>query len=149
MNSIASLIAVLFLLSLASCASLEEAHRQQVCNEHGGYQQGMNAARGDQPMDLSFARLCDPTSSAIALEAYKKGYTEGLASKTDRSPKINVNIGHGIKDSQKNFHCEVRAFTDTYSAWGSTRLEAEVSAKDQCKVKHHEMHCDSVSCKGA
>jgi hypothetical protein len=112
----------------------------------------MSDAREGKPMNaMSLTQVCDPPTTEAAMRGYRNGYKDGLASKREEVPEtqINVNIGGGGDggSSSKKYLCEVKAFTETFSAWGSSELEASEKAKKKCAKRYHEMHCDEVKCK--
>jgi hypothetical protein len=109
----------------------------------------MNDARAGHSMNTSFAQTCEAQSRGVAIAGYRAGYNAGLASTQSSQPStlINVNIGGGSQEPRKRFYCEIQAFTKTFSAWGSTQLEAEVAAKQQCTQNYNVMHCNEISCR--
>lgn len=141
------ILGMVCVLNLAGCAGMQQAYRDQICHAEGGYERGMNDARTGEPMNQSFANACEGAGREAALKGYREGYTAGLASVQAEKPKtqINVNIG-GSPGNSKKFYCEVRAFTQKFSAWGATELEAKVEAQKRCMERYHEMHCGDVSC---
>ena len=125
---------------------MQQAYQEQVCNENGGYEQGMNDANTGKPMDQSFARGCEGVTRDTAQLCYRKGYNAGLAHIQAQKPSTEINVNFG-NSSTKNFYCEVHAFTKTFSAWGGTELEARVKAKNNCTEHYNEMHCNEIECK--
>lgn len=68
---------------------------------------------------------------------------------------VNVNVQIGAPAQARRvgggggfYACSVSAFTDTYSATGSTRAEAKYRAQKECTENHHSMHCQDVKCDG-
>lgn len=145
------LILTLLMFGITSCASMRMAYQNEVCNENGGYQRGMNDARAGNAMDQSFADGCEGESLEVARTGYRKGFNAGLASLKAEQPDtvINVNIDPEGSSSQKRVYCEVKAFTDVFSAWGATELEAKISSQKKCEARHDPMHCDVVTCRQA
>ncbi len=140
------IILALAFTSIAGCASIQKAYEEQVCNTNGGFQQGMNDARDGKPMDSSFGSGCENGREA-ALQGYREGYQSGLAHlQSQRPTEINVNFGGAPR---KKYFCEIHAFTQTYSAWGATELEAREEAKKQCTKHYNPMHCEDFTCKSS
>ena len=50
-------IGILFVAMLSACSSMMENYKARVCNEEGGYEQGMNAAKSGKPMNQEFASI--------------------------------------------------------------------------------------------
>ena len=135
-------VAILF---LSACATLEKDYQNKVCNETGGYERGVNDARQGLLMNQSFAQSCEPSIIVAVQAGYKKGYQDGIAMVQADKPatQINGNIGG---DNSKAYHCEAKAFSETFSAWGSSELEARLAATEKCTQKFHKMHCDRIEC---
>lgn len=55
---------------------------------------------------------------------------------------------HKDKDREDNWRCTVRAFTDEFEAFGSSKTEATYKVKKKCEAKNNEMHCKSIECEG-
>jgi hypothetical protein len=148
-KSLATLSSSFLLFLTLGCAGMQQAYQDQICTDSGGYERGMNDSRAEKPMDQSFAQACDASRRDTALLGYRRGYGEGLASLQAGKPAtlINVNLGTGTDGSQKKYYCEVKAFTKTFSAWGSSELEARVGAKKSCTQEYNEMHCEEAECK--
>jgi hypothetical protein len=148
MKFICLVYSVVALIGLTGCAGMQQAYQEQVCNDNGGYSQGMNDARQNKPMDQFFGQSCDAGSRDAAKNGYRRGYQEGLASVQTETPStlINVNIG-GSASTNKRFYCEAHAFTKTFSAWGQTELEGRVNAKNKCMESYNEMHCEDIVCR--
>lgn len=99
------------------------------------------------------------------MSAYRKGYESGVAStkepvsdseRGNHGTIINVGIGNGVRlgtgrgsmtrSNPKAWFCEIKIFGQTYSAFGSTQLEAKQAAKLKCSTETNEMHCEDISC---
>ncbi|HLE00549.1 MAG TPA: hypothetical protein VJB59_09830 [Bdellovibrionota bacterium] len=126
-----------------------ESYREQMCNEEAGYQQGMNDARDDKPMNMEFAGSCDSADQNKILHAYRTGYDSGLSSVSRQKPAsiININLGTTPGPEQRSYYCEVEAFASKFSAFGPTKLEATQNVQAQCTARYNEMHCSDVKCR--
>src|SRR4051812_39048773 len=96
---------LLLLFSFNSFASLEDAVREQVCNENGGFAQGMNDAREGKPMNQGFTRICDDKLRDQIQKSYREGFVAGI--KKEDTPKTQINVNLASNASGKKVYCEV------------------------------------------
>lgn len=146
---------ILASLTLASCAGLEQAHRDQVCHRDFGYEQGVNDGRSGKPMNSSFAGACDPQTRQEVSQAYREGYESSRrGNNLDDDGGFRMR-GGGFdirlpgKPNHKKWVCEVEASGHTYSGFGASRGEAAQSARDKCETDNHAMHCSKIECEKA
>jgi hypothetical protein len=134
------------LLAFASCAGMQQAYQEQVCNTNGGYERGMNDARAHKPMDTYFAGSCEGPTRDAAQAGYRDGYNAGLAANQGEQPATQIIVNTGERD-RRRFFCEVHAFTKTYAGWGSSEMEARAEATRHCTSEYNEMHCREAECR--
>lgn len=140
-------------LTLASCAGMEEAYRQQTCRREVGFEKGTNDGQAGKPMDSSFANGCDSSSRREVMQGYREGYEAArnqasLEADDDgfrmRGGGLDIRLGGKKKDNR--WVCEVEAFGQTFAGFGASRGQAAQNARDKCERKHHGMHCEQMEC---
>ncbi len=146
------LILVIMSFGLNAYAGLGDLVRGQLCNESGGYEHGLNDARGGRPMNHAFTKLCDEGDRSKIEKSYRDGFMTGLqtVNNTPAKTEINVNVAsNGNGGEVKKVYCELKPFTSTFSAWGASDLEAKINVKEKCTKQYNEMHCTDYDCKTA
>jgi hypothetical protein len=162
---------VLFLLTLAACASYEVKEREfdpALCEEAISYQAGFNDGREGRNMNSSYAFRCREDLRTGSMKGYKEGYDKGLVEynkmleerrkqmaemrkeneeRREREkaqqnngttiilPTPGIIIGGGSAYNPKEWYCTLDVFTDTFEAYGSTKLEAFNTLRQNCISK--------------
>jgi hypothetical protein len=148
-------IIALLLLTLTSCAAMEEDYRAQMCNREAAYEKGVNDANEQKPMDSRFASICAPDLQRAVREGYREGYekSQNIAEFEGdedgirlKAPGIDIRMGNKGK-TEKGWVCELKPFTEKFIGFGVTRARAEADARKLCEKEHHSMHCDQAQCK--
>lgn len=131
-----------FCFIFISCAQMQQNFIKNYCHYEGAYSLGLNDQQNGHEMLVQRLSSCPEESHKEALKGYKEGYTKSL---TESNKETNIYIGNR-SNYRKRYFCKSKAFTETYSAFGPTKLEAKELALARCSKNHHKMHCKILKC---
>jgi len=129
------------ILLLTSCQALMEEHQRQMavlCTYEGAYSAGVEDFQNNESSRATQKLSgCQPQAMQQALRGYNDGYAQVGANAQPTT--IGGIIGQVIDQTRdQSFSCEIKVFTDTFSAKGRTQNEALFNAKKKCRLSRHD-----------
>ena len=127
------------ILLMTSCQAMMEEHQRQIavlCTYEGAYSAGVqDLQNGESSRAMQRLSGCQ----AQALQESMRGYNDGYAQVASQPGTIGGIIDQVIgQNPNQVFTCEIKVFTDTFSAKGRTQNEALFNAKRNCRNSRHD-----------
>ncbi len=140
-------------LSLSACAGAPRPAAPLVssfCSKDASRERGFSDAADGTTRDTAFLRLCAAPERDAFLRAYREGYDAGRRNAHEVArPELKdppaLNLSRNL--ASPDWVCEVEASAKIFTGVGSTRADADRSARETCGAHFQASYCTQTDCR--